>query len=465
MGWLSLFGDLRFMTGAMVALLGVIFIAYANRASWPYVRWLAGSAVLFGLAQLGFRVAQLHFGVRAEGIGGPAAAVVVFALTALLVGLHTYLTPGARHQGWRFAWLSALGLVWVVALVRALGDNPFRGPLASSGVLVAASLWLLWRWWHDRWSGQFALAAALLVQPLLLLLAIRVGLDVRTFREITPLPIVLVYFFVLTLILQRDARRLASELRRSEQAEAAMQRLADGLDRTVHERTAQLEAINQGLRAFSGMVSHDLRGPLRNIHGLSEMAREAIEEGQPAQALPLVRKLGHESLRASRMVSDLLDLARVEQQALQKAQVDFGELVRECVEQLAMEYPSARHAVRVGPLPVVVVDRGLMAHVVTNLVGNALKYGQGRPGLAVEVGAQREDQAWRFAVSDNGPGFDEARASELFKPFSRLAGEAVPGTGLGLTVVRRVVQQHGGEVGACGRVGEGARFWWTLPTA
>ena len=120
MGWLSLFGDLRFMTGAMVALLGVIFIAYANRASWPYVRWLAGSAVLFGLAQLGFRVAQLHFGVRAEGIGGPAAAVVVFALTALLVGLHTYLTPGARRQGWRFAWLSALGLVWVVGLLCSL---------------------------------------------------------------------------------------------------------------------------------------------------------------------------------------------------------------------------------------------------------------------------------------------------------------------------------------------------------
>lgn len=463
MDWLTLFGDLRFMTGALVALLGVIFIAYSHRESWPYVRWLAGSAILFGGSALVFRVAQRFFGASAEVIGAPAAAAVVIALAALLVGLHTYLSHRTDRQWTHFFRLCALGLVWVTGVVTLLEDNPFRGPLASAGVLLAAALWLLWHWWRERWSGQLTLAGAFLVQPLLLLAAMRVGMDVKAFRELTPLPIVVVYFFVLTLILQRDAHRLARELHRSEQAEAELQHLADGLDRVVHERTAQLEALNQGLRAFSGMVSHDLRGPLRNIHGLSEMAREAIEEGQPAQALPLVRKLGHESLRASRMVSDLLDLARVEQQALQKAQVDFGELVRECVEQLAMEYPSARQAVRVGPLPVVVVDRGLMAHVVTNLVGNALKYGQGRPGLAVDVGAQREDQAWRFAVSDNGPGFDEARASELFKPFSRLVGEAVPGTGLGLTVVRRVVQQHGGEVGACGRVGEGARFWWTLP--
>lgn len=465
MDWLSLFGDLRYMTGVLVALLGVIFIAYAHEDSWPYVSWLAGSAMLFGLSNSAFRLVQIGFDISAEGISLPAAGMVVVAVSALLVGLHIYVSNRADRPWTRFVGLCLLGLAWVVLVILALPGHPFRGPLASAGVLVASAVWLLWRWTVDRWGGQLALATALLGQPLLLLMALRGGMDLAAFRDITPLPIVAVYFFVLTMIMQRDAHRLAMELRRSEQAEAALQRLADGLDRTVHERTAQLEALNQGLRAFSGMVSHDLRGPLRNIHGLSEMAREAIEEGLPAQALPLVRKLGHESLRASRMVSDLLVLARVEQQALQKAQVDFGELVRECVEQLVMEYPSARHAVRVGPLPVVAVDRGLMAHVVTNLVGNALKYGQGRPGLSVAVGAQREGPAWCFAVSDNGPGFDEARASELFKPFSRLAGDVVPGTGLGLTVVRRVVQQHGGEVGASGRAGGGARFWWTLPVA
>lgn len=463
MDWLSLFGDLLYMTGVLVALLGVIFIAYAHEDSWPYVSWLAGSAMLFGLSNAAFRLVQIGFDVSSEGISLPASSAVVAAVSALLIGLYNYVSGRAERPWRRFFGLCLLGWAGVALVMLALPDHPFRGPMASAAVLVAAALWLVWRWWFDRWGGQLALAAALLGQPVLLLLALRGSMDLAAFRDITPLPIVAVYFFVLTMILQRDAHRLARELRRSEQAEAAMQRLADGLDRTVQERTAQLEALNQGLRAFSGMVSHDLRGPLRNIHGLSEMAREAIEEGQPAQALPLVRKLGQESLRASRMVSDLLDLARVEQQALQKAKVDFGELVRECVEQLAMEYPSARQAVHVGPLPVVAVDRGLMSHVVINLVGNALKYGQGRPGLAVDVAAQREGEAWRFAVSDNGPGFDEARASELFQPFNRLAGDAVPGTGLGLTVVRRVVQQHGGEVGASGRAGEGARFWWTLP--
>jgi signal transduction histidine kinase len=330
-------------------------------------------------------------------------------------------------------------------------------------MLSVGALWLLWRWWQDRWGGHAVLAAAFLVHPVLLLAAMSDGLSVEAFRQMTPLPILIIYLFVLTLILQQDARQLARELQQRRRAEAELQRLANDLDRQVHERTARLDELNQGLQAFSGMVSHDLRGPLRNIHGLSELVRESIEAGRAAEALPLVQKLGHESMRATHMVSDLLNLARVEGKALQKQGVDCNALVRGCLGQLALEYPDAPRCVQIGPLPVVQADAGLLAHVVMNLVGNALKYGQGRPGLAVTVTAMRDADAWRFSVADNGPGFSEARAGELFKPFGRLVADGIPGTGLGLTVVHRVVQQHGGAVGAQGRPGEGATFWWTLP--
>jgi len=466
MDWIAVFSDLRAMTGLSVSILGGVFLAYAHRDSWPYVRWMAGSALVFGLLQLVYRLLELA-GSRSIGPAGEASPfLAVPCLSALLVGLHAYLSPQAQHAVRRFWLLTGAGVLWSALVLIWLPGEPLRGPLATAGLLVAGALWLVWRWWRDRWAGQLVLALSFLSHPALLLLAHTQGLDAAAFRQLTPLPIVLVYLFLMTLILQRDARQLARELRERERAEADLQRLADALDQTVRERTARLEEINQGLRSFSGMVSHDLRGPLRNIHGMGELAHEAIAQGQPGEALPLVRRMGQEALRASRMVGDLLNLAQVDQRPVQKQAVDFEALVRQCVERLAQEYPGAGTQVQlVGALPVLPADQGLMEHVLINLIGNALKYGQGVPQLQVRVCADRVGEVWRFSVEDNGPGFDPVRAGELFQPFSRLAEGAAPGTGLGLTVVRRAVQQHGGEVGASARPGQGATFWWTLPAA
>lgn len=469
MGWIEVFGDLRAMTGLMVAALGAIFMAFAHRESWPYVRWMAGSALMFGLLQLANRLFELARGVSTVTTGIIAPLLVVPCIVALMIGLYVYLRPAPRHVVRRFWALSAAGVLWSLLITGLMDAHPLRGPIATATMLSLSAAWLMWEWWRDRWSGQLVLAAALMVHPALVVAAHSAGLDVVQFRQLTPLPIVLVYLFLMTLILQRDARLLARELKERERAEGELKQLASALDQKVRERTARLEEINQGLRTFSGMVSHDLRGPLRNIHGMSELARESIEQGQPALALPMVRKVGHEALRASRMVGDLLSLAQADQQQLQKADVDFTALVQQCVARLAQEYPCALAQVRVDALPVVPADAGLMEHVVLNLVGNALKYGHAVPDLQVHVRAQRDDggegAVWRFSVSDNGPGFDPARTDELFKPFRRLVDAQVPGTGLGLTVVRRAVRQHGGQVGASAAPGEGAIFWWTLPAA
>ncbi|WP_291145083.1 HAMP domain-containing sensor histidine kinase [Hydrogenophaga sp.] len=451
------------MTGMSVALLGAIFLLYAHRGSWPYVRWMAGSALVFGLLQMLYRAAELLGAVRAAA-GEVGPFLVMPCLAALVVGLHTYLSPKARRQGLRFLLITAVGFVLSALVVIGFAGEPLRGPLATAVALIATSGWLVWRWWRrERWFGQLVLAASFLLHPALLWAAHRAGMDALAFRQITPMPIVVIYFLLMTLILQRDARQLAAELRERELAEGRLQQLAGQLDNQVRARTGQLEEINQGLRSFSGMVSHDLRGPLRNIHGLAEVACESIEEGQPALATPLVRKMGQEALRASRMVGDLLSLAQADQQPAQKSPVDFAELTQQCVARLAQEYPGADRLVRLGPLPVLPADRGLMEHVLINLIGNALKYGQAVRELQVTVQAESQGPVWRFSVADNGPGFDGDRAGELFRPFSRLAEHAVPGTGLGLTVVRRAVQQHGGEVGAAGEPGRGATFWWTLP--
>lgn len=469
MGWIEVFADLQAMTGLTVAMLGAIFMAFAHRDSWPYVRWMAGSALIFGMLQLVNRLVELARGSSTVTTGEIGPLLVVPCLASLMVGLYVYLRPQPRHVVLRFWALSAAGVLWSLMLIEAFHFHVLRGPIATAGMLIVGAAWLVWEWWRDRWVGQLVVASALLIHPVLVVAAHSAGLDVVQFRQLTPLPIVLIYLFLMTLILQRDARLLARELQERERAEADLKQLASALDQKVRERTARLEEINQGLRTFSGMVSHDLRGPLRTIHGMSELARESIEQGQPALALPMVRKVGHEALRASRMVGDLLSLAQADQQQLHKTDVDFTALVHQCVARLAQEYPCALAQVRVDALPLVPADAGLMEHVVLNLIGNALKYGHAVPDLQVRVRAEREAEAegamWRFSVSDNGPGFDPARAEELFKPFTRLVDAHVPGTGLGLTVVRRAVRQHGGRVGASAAVGEGATFWWTLPAA
>lgn len=132
------------------------------------------------------------------------------------------------------------------------------------------------------------------------------------------------------------------------------------------------------------------------------------------------------------------------------------------IDTLSIQYCAAPTAIKVQLLPSVFADRNLISHVLTNLLSNALKFGSHRKDLRITVVAHRTDNGWRFEVTDNGSGFDPAMADQLFKPFSRLGRRDVPGTGLGLSVVQRAVQAHGGEVGSVSRVGDGTTFWWTL---
>jgi signal transduction histidine kinase len=264
-------------------------------------------------------------------------------------------------------------------------------------------------------------------------------------------------------IAQEVATQLAIATVQARLLEAA-HRHAQELESRVRGRTAELEAANEELAAFSYSVSHDLRAPLRAVDGYARMLQEDFaerlgEEGQ--RQLGVVRD---ESKRMGRLIDDLLAFSRAGRQAMQAARIDMTDLARTVALELASEFPQAQ--VQVGDLPPAAADPALLRQVWVNLIGNALKYSSKHPAPRVEIGGQANGAQAEFWVQDNGAGFDERYAHKLFGVFQRLHGaHEFPGTGVGLAIVQRVVARHGGRVWAAGKPGAGARFSFALPTS
>lgn len=462
---LNFFSDIRILSAILIAMLGMTFLANSSARSWPYVKWLAGSALVFGITQ-GLLVSVDALGWISEASAGPVGSVMgLAAMAALLAGLQACFSPRGMPPSRLFAGVLLGAPVLVVAMSALMQGWAFAGPATIALIFMGTSGWLAWLWTRDGWGGQLVLAVLCLGYPLLFAVAMVSDMSLLQFRQVTPLPVSIAYVFVMTLIMQRDSLILARELRERVKAEQALQRLTDSLEEIVRSRTRQLEEIIQGLRSFAGMVSHDLRGPLRNAAGLADLALEEYRAGNTASAERSLELIRREAQRASDMVNDLLTLAKVDQGPPSPEPVDMQALLRDCLQSLAVQFPQAPEAVQASPLPVVQADAGLMRHVLMNLLGNALKFGAERGDLRIALDARKDGGFWRFSVADNGPGFDPSKSGELFKPFSRLDERQAGGTGLGLTVVKRAVERHGGTVGASSVAGEGAAFWWTLPVA
>lgn len=235
------------------------------------------------------------------------------------------------------------------------------------------------------------------------------------------------------------------------------------LEERVAERTAKLEAANQDLASFSYSVAHDLRGPVRTMHGFSSILMDEHRgelRGEARRYLELVQQGASEM---ARIIDDLLVFARLGQQALHVEEVDPARVAREALQEL-------RAADEVGPAEVVIrklprcrADSRLLHHVFVNLLSNALKFSRGAEEPRVVVEAAEDHGKAAYVVRDSGVGFDQAYAGKLFGVFERLhTSDEFEGTGLGLAIVHRIVQRHGGSVWAEGRVGEGASFFFTL---
>jgi PAS domain S-box-containing protein len=246
-----------------------------------------------------------------------------------------------------------------------------------------------------------------------------------------------------------------TERKRSEQQ---MAKLNNGLQR----RTAELEAANQELEAFSYSVSHDLRAPLRHIDGFADLLLRHARAVLDDKGQRYLETISGSAKSMGRLIDDLLAFSRMSRTQMQDTRVDLGELVASVRQDLTEATGNAEW--RIAPLPGVQGDAAMLRQAVANLLANALKYAGRGQRPVIEVGTLASDDEEIVFVRDNGVGFDMKYAHKLFGVFQRLhSSDEFEGTGIGLAIVRRVISRHGGRVWAEGVVNGGATFFLALP--
>ena len=244
------------------------------------------------------------------------------------------------------------------------------------------------------------------------------------------------------------------DISRRKQAEEQLQR-----------RAAELQAVNAELEAFTYSVSHDLRAPLRHIDGFSKLLMDGHSSELTEEARDYVATIRESTKEMSQLVDDLLNLARIGRRELSLQVTGLKTLVEGVVSNLKAGNTSRAIDWKFQPLPFVECDPSLMKQVFINLLSNAVKFTRQRDLAVIEVGSFQQDNQSVIFVRDNGVGFDMKYVGKLFAVFQRLhRQEDFEGTGIGLAIVHRVIQKHGGRVWAEGELNKGAVFYFTLGT-
>lgn len=240
-----------------------------------------------------------------------------------------------------------------------------------------------------------------------------------------------------------------------------LQGLNGTLEQRINDRTAELTRSNSELEAFTYTVSHDLRAPLRAIDGFSSILKEDFADSLPEEARGLLDRISNNARQMGGLIDGLLDFSRLLRTDVARVKVDQQQLLDQILDQLDAR---RKNVVELCELPPVYADPVLLKQVWMNLIDNALKFSSKAAQPKVTIDCEKTGRFYSFSVQDNGAGFDMKYADKLFNVFERLHHKKdFDGTGVGLAIVKRIIERHGGEISAKGELGQGACFTFTLP--
>ncbi|MEX0960439.1 MAG: PAS domain S-box protein [Burkholderiales bacterium] len=246
-------------------------------------------------------------------------------------------------------------------------------------------------------------------------------------------------------------------------AQGELEKINLELEERVRERTAQLEASNDELRAFAYSVSHDLRAPLRTIEGFSQALLEDFRDRLDGQGQDYLNRVCAAAQRMGNLIDDLLALSRVARQEMQRQSVDLSALATGILAELADAHPDRNVETAIQSGLSVEGDPGLLRILLQNLLDNAWKFTQKQKQATIRFDVSEAGGEWIYCVRDNGAGFDMTYSGKLFGVFQRLHPEReFAGSGVGLATAQRIVRRHGGRIWAESEVGKGASFYFTL---
>ena len=247
-------------------------------------------------------------------------------------------------------------------------------------------------------------------------------------------------------------------------AQAQLQTLNTELEGRIDERTHELKQTNEELQQFAYVASHDLQEPLRTITSFTQLLASRYRGKLDEDADEFMGYIVSSSRRMTDLINGLLALVRLRKAGQPTALVSFEELLEDAKASLQAAIRESRAEIQHGPLPTLIVDKVQFSQLLQNLISNAIKYRR-EEGPVIRIQAKRDGSDWIFSVADNGQGFDQQYAERIFALFQRLHSRDVEGTGMGLSISRKILERHGGRIWAESTPGVGSTFHFSLPVS